>query len=73
LAVDAVSSEPRSDPNSLLNRELTGNFLDFGLSGAKLAPISIDLISVSEQIPYSKEQGIISADQGTYWFEQGIY
>ena len=73
MAVDAVSSEPSSDPNSLLNRELTGNFLDFGSSGAELASIGPDFISVSEQIPYSKEQGIISADQGNYWCEQGIY
>ena len=73
MAVDAVSSEPSSDPNSLLNRELTGNFLDFGSSGAELASIGPDFISVSEQIPYSEEQGIISTYQGSNWHEQGIF
>jgi hypothetical protein len=53
MVVDAVWSEPRSDPNSLLNRELTGNFLDFGPSGAELASISADFIGVSDEIPYS--------------------
>jgi hypothetical protein len=72
VAVDAVSSEPSSDSNSLLNRELAGNFLDSGLSGAELTSISVDFMSVSEQIPYSKEQGIISEDQGIYGADQVI-
>jgi hypothetical protein len=51
LAVDAVLSEPNSDPFSLLNRELTGNFLDFGSSGANFRSIRADFISDSGQIP----------------------
>jgi len=70
--VDAVSSEPSSDPNFLLNRELTGNFLDFGPSSAESASISADFIGVSEVIPYSEEQGIISSYQGIVRREQGI-
>jgi hypothetical protein len=73
VAVDAVSSEPSSDPNSLLNRELTGNFFDFGPSGAEWALISADFIGVSEIIPYSEEQGIISSYQGIVRREQGIF
>jgi hypothetical protein len=61
MAVDAVCREPLSAPNSLLSRELTGNFLDFGLSGAELGSKSAGFISVSGQIPHSEEQGIISS------------
>jgi hypothetical protein len=34
MADDAVRCEPLSAPNSLLNREITGNFLDLDLNHA---------------------------------------
>jgi hypothetical protein len=73
VAVDAVSSEPSSDPNSLLNRELTGNFLDFSPFGAESASIGPDFTGASETIPYSGEQGIISSYQGIVRREQGLF
>jgi hypothetical protein len=74
LADDAVCCEPLSAPNSLLNREITGNFLDLDLNHAdpasKKPPVRRRFFG---RIPYSVEQGILKAEQGIPLVHQGIF
>ena len=71
---DAVCCEPLSAANSLLNREITGNFLDLDLNHAdpasKKPPVSRRFFG---RIPYSVEQGILKAEQVIPLAHQGIF
>jgi hypothetical protein len=58
--------------NSLLNRENTGNFDDFSCRWTDLQPKIPWSFWVFARIPYSTEQGIISAEQGIFSAEQGF-
>jgi hypothetical protein len=50
--------------NSLLNREITGNFADFSFHGADRRPKKADLLELFAQIPYATEQGIFESRTG---------
>ena len=56
-----AQSDPEllSASNSLIIRESTGNFFDFGPYRTALGGKGLCLVDQSEQIPYSTEQGII--------------
>jgi hypothetical protein len=47
--------------NSLLNREITGNFADFSLREADRGRKSLGMLEVFPQIPYATEQGILKS------------
>jgi hypothetical protein len=59
--------------NSLITRENTGNFNDFGRLGAELRRKSPVFYRVFVGIPYSTEQGILKRQQRIILPEQGIF
>jgi hypothetical protein len=58
--------------NSLLTGKRTGNFVEIRLLGAILKADTRANSEACSEIPYSTEQGIISAEQGICTREQGI-
>jgi hypothetical protein len=71
LAVCAVSIEPCSGGNSLLNRENTGNFRIFDADPTFLYAIRQDFPGLLIRIPYAPEQGTFRAEQGMNFGDQG--
>jgi len=66
LADGAVLCELLSGSNSLIIRENTGNYRDFGHLGVELGPNKPVFSRVFVEIPYSTEQGIILEEQGIF-------
>lgn len=55
------------------NREKYREFCHFGPYLRKIGWINGNISMGYGGIPYSKEQGIFSTDQGSFWRDQGIY
>jgi hypothetical protein len=70
-----MQSDANQSPrvNSLINRENTGNFTDFGRLEASCSRKSLVFSRVFVGIPYSTEQGILKREQGVILPEQGIF
>ena len=72
MVADAVAVEPISAPLFPANREKNREFNKIGASGALEIENNAVVTGASARIPYSVEQGIISAKQGILVREQGI-
>jgi hypothetical protein len=72
LVADAVAVERVSTLGFPANREKNREFCKIGASGASETVNSAAITGLLTQIPYSTEQGIISAEQGILAQEQGI-
>jgi hypothetical protein len=72
MAADAVVVEPVSAPLFPANREKNREFNKIGASVALEIENNAVVTGASARIPYSVEQGIISAKQGILVKEQGI-
>ena len=72
VAADAVAVEPVSTPKFPGNREKNREFCKLVAFGAAETPNRAVVAGLLMQIPYSMEQGIISAEQGILVQEQGI-
>jgi hypothetical protein len=76
MAVDALSSEPRSAQNSLFNRELTGNFVDFEAPCTIQAGNTPVNTVTCREIPHSKNRELFGdngAVSGNIFGEQGFF
>jgi hypothetical protein len=73
VVADAVSVEPVSDPEFPTNREKNREFFNFGPDRGLEHPMRPMISGLLRKIPYSTEQGIISAEQGILLQEQGIF
>ena len=71
FADDAVWSESFSASNSLLNREITGNFFDLASIRPTEARKSHEPLGGLRQILCATERGILKAEQGIFRMEQG--
>jgi hypothetical protein len=60
------------NPSTLPNREFYREFFSFAAKVTILPYFTRETTMAYSEIPYSKEQGIIFADQGIFQFEQGI-
>ena len=73
MVVDAVTYEPVSTPKFPANREKNREFRQIRPLCAILKADTRANSKASSEIPYSGEQGIISAEQGILVQEQGIF
>jgi hypothetical protein len=72
MVADEVAFKPVSTAKFPANREKNREFCKIAVSGAPEALNSAAVSGLPMQIPYSTEQGIISAEQGILAQEQGI-
>ena len=70
--VDAAQRDQSPNPNSLDNREINREFLDFGPVCTILVPNRRANSAGYNKIPYATEQGIFSAEQGMFLRDQRI-
>ena len=72
MVADAVAVEPVSTPEFPANREINREFHQIGpLCKIRKADTRADS-KASSEIPYATEQGILPAEQGINFKEQGI-
>jgi hypothetical protein len=72
MVADAVKTKPVSAPLFPVNREKNREFSKIAATGALHAVDITAVTGLSIRIPYSAEQGIIFAKQGSSVREQGI-
>jgi hypothetical protein len=73
VVADAVTYEPVSTPQFPTNREINREFRRIRTFGAILKADTRVNSETYRKIPYTTEQGIISAEQGILVQEQGIF
>ena len=73
MVADAVQVEPVSTPKFPANREINREFRRIRTFCTNLKADTRANSKASSEIPYSGEQGIISAEQGILVQEQGIF